>query len=313
MDIIQYINDAAKKDPTWIRAHRIVEKHLIIPSALCNLIRLGWIGLIESPEFLKLLGFSTVNPACLLNAAGLATDGRRPSAKNVENSLRILGIRYSSVILAVNATMRSILKTKPSFGWRKLFENMMTDIEIGYRFGSHASEIGLEGGVVAAFAKNAGLGMLMAHDFPSYKKYSELCARHGRVGSKLTVEIFGCEPYQVSAFLIQALGFGTDASFGIALGMGDLDASKLELREGVVYWRAAFRWIEALYAGRNYPADLKSRNAFMALRPSKEPGPKNPVLESLYAEVAKVRRQGSTWTWHLPKPDYERVRQAYGI
>ena len=313
MDIEQYINETAKKDPTWQQARLIVERRLSLPGNLPNLIRLGWAGMIEPAEFLKFLGFTSINPSCLVNAAGIPTDGRRPRAQNVEEAIQNLGIRYSSAILAVNTTVRNILKTKPALGWRKLLETMMTEIEIGYNFGIRAGEIGPEGGVIAAFAKNAGLGILLAHNISGYKKYIELNARHGKVGSKIIVELFGCEPYQVSALVVQKLGFGAEAAFGTAVGLGNLNTSRIELQEAVLFWRAAFRWIEALRVGRNYPADTKVRNFFPTLRPPKEHGAKNPTLEVLYTEVAKVRREGSTWTWHLPRPDYERVKQVYGI
>ncbi len=302
-----------EKDPTWNTARGIVSRCLLVPENLIYLVRTGWSMGIDLPEFKKLIAFSGLNPACLVNAAGLPTDGRRPRVQVLEKAIETLGIRYSIVVLAINATVRSILKSKPTVGWRKLLEAMMTDIEIGYNFGARAGEIGVESGVLAGFAKNAGLGLLMAYDMQAFKKYLDLQRRFGRVGSAAFEDLFGCEPYQVSALLVQRLGFGVTPAIGTACGLSNLRTKQIKLPLEVHQWQGAYSWIDALREGRDYPAEVEVRNLFPALKPYPDRKTKNPILEMLYVEVVKVRREGSSWTWHLPRPDYDRTREVYGL
>ena len=78
-------------------------------------------------------------------------------------------------------------------------------------------------------------------------------------------------------------------------------------------WKAAYLWIEALKEGRNFPGDLEMRNYFPSIAPPKERSQKNPVLEVLHTEVARVRKDGSQLTWHLPKPSYDKTAEAYDL
>ena len=309
----RFLEESAEHDPTWALARSIAQRRLRVPNNLLHLVRNGWSGDVQPIDLVKMIGFTGLNPNCLLNAAGMPTESRAPRVAELEKAIASLGVRYSTVIMAINASVRAILKTKPSVGWRKLLEGMMDDVQIGYCFGSRASELGPEGGVLVAFARSLGPGLLLAHDLSAYKKYQELQRRSARVSSHECIALFGCEPYQVSAMAVQRLGFGVDAAIAAACGLSNLRLEYIQLSDAAQRWRAAFHWIDALKEGRDYPADVDLRNAFNALRPPPDRKIKNPVLEMLYVEVIRVRREGSSWTWHLPGLDYERTREAFGL
>ena len=315
MELQDLLKENAQKDPTWQVAQDIAQRRLSIASSFYNLVRAGWSGTIELAEMVRMISFAGVNPSCLVEAAELPkpNDNGIVAKRDLESAIITLGLRFSTLVLAVNATVTSILSAKPPTGWRKLLENMISDIHIGYFFGLRSNELGMEGGALIGFARNAGLGLLMADNPQSYRSYMSIKRQNLEVTQAQLLELFGCEPYQVSAILLQSLGFGTEAAVGAVCGLSSLNIDKITLDYSTTKWRAAFLWVEALKAGRDYPAEIKMRNAFPALRPSPDRKIKNPALEMLYVEVARIRQGGSPWLWHLPKADYNATREAYGL
>lgn len=276
-----------------------------------NLIRLAWNGAVEHKELVRMLGFSRLNLNCLLDAAGLAPEGKPPDAALLERALDTLGIRYTSVVLGINLTCAAILGTRPPSLWKRLFQEMMTWIEIGYRIGAKVPELGVEGGVLMGFANAAGLGLLLAENATAFKKWY---APPKGPTTPFPAALFGCEPFQVSAFALQQLGYGHETAIAAALGSSKLKPKKVEYNRRTKYWHAALLWIEALREGRSYPAEPEIRQVFPEIAPPREQQHgQNLTLEVLYTEVAKVRSEGSTWTWHLPKPSYDQTMQVLGL
>ncbi|MEZ4753299.1 MAG: hypothetical protein R3A13_03195 [Bdellovibrionota bacterium] len=294
----------AYNDPTWKRAMKVARSRLTVDSSAWNLIKSSWYGEAETRDFIKTLSFSKLNPNCLLSAAEMNTSEFEPKAATLEQAISFLGVRLCGVVLAINLACRQVLKTKPPSLWKKLFEEMMTTIEIGYRVGSKCKEIGIEGGALIGFARGAGLSLLMAENFKDYKKWHSMTG--GFENRELQIEMFGCEAYQVSAFALQVLGFGPEIALGAALGTGKLTHAHVEYPREILRWKSAFQWIECLKEGKSFPKEIDAKNFFKELVPPGTSG-QNLNLESLHAEVGKVRRTGSSWNWHLPGNSYEEV------
>ena len=304
LDLEGFLENEDLTDPTWKQALKVVHNNLPRPSIIWRLIQSSWSGTLASQsEFMKILSCSALNMRALLRAAELEQPDTQAVAEDVQQAVNFLGPRYAVIVLAINHTCMSILHSKPPPVWRRVFRDMMTDVELGYKLGARTSELGLESGMLIGFAHGAGLGLLLANDAKGFKKWHSMTG--GYQNRDLALKIFGCEPYQVSAFLVQHLGFGTDVALGTAVGTGGLNPSFLNLDREVLKWKAAFQWIEALKEGRGFPRDMEMRTYFSELIPPKSRDDKNTALEVLYTEVAKLRREGSSWMWHLPVPDYE--------
>jgi len=301
MEVVSVLDESLVRDPTWKKAYAITQRELRLPSHFWRMVRTGWNRQVDPADFVKLLGMCKMHPACLFNAAGMEVKPE-PSAASIEQAIQFLGVRYSAVIIAINFTCRSILRNKPPPAWKAIYQEMMTKVEIGYKFGARVPEIELEGGALVGFAKTAGLGVLLAHDPKLFKEWHSMT--QGYHGKKLQIDMFGCEAYQISSFILQQLGFGTEVAVGAALATGQLDPTHIEFGRNIMKWKAAFLWVEALRLGRGFPKELEMRSFFKELTPPKE-GKKNMALDVLYTEVAKVKSEGSKWTWHLPKPSYE--------
>ncbi len=314
-DLMQLAVEDNVKDPSWAHAQDITAYFLKIPGPLLNIIRNSWSGILKPDEFVKYLGFTGLNPSCLLDAAEIPIDGQAANADSVHQAVHTLGVRFAAFVLATNVTVRTVLKGRPPIGsgWKELLQTTATDMEIGYKLGLRLETIGFEGGMILGFARYAGLGLLSIAHKDSYKIWKREFQRQGYVDRDLELQLFGCEPYQVSALVLQTLGLGTEIAFGSAIALGRLDPKHLQVEPNVMKWKSCYEWLLALKEGRNYPGDLEIRNFFPKIVPPKDRNQKNTVLEVLYTEVAKIRRDGSRWTWHLPKPGYDLTQEAFGL
>jgi len=235
----------SSKDPTWEEAQRIVVSQLLIPSPLLNLVRNSWSGVLAPDAFIRMSGFTGLNPSCLLDAAELPNDGSTPRSQDLLRAVQTLGIRFSAVVLAVNVTVRCVLKSKPGSGWKDLLVKLANDMEIGYKLGVRVGDIGLEGGLLLGFSNYAGVGLLSSAKKEEFKTWKRDLAKFGKLGRKKEIEIFGCEPYQVSALTLQHLGFGTDLAFGVALALGGLNPKHISVDPSIMRWRAGLEWLAA--------------------------------------------------------------------
>ena len=316
MEIQEILKDSHFNDGTWDVAKQIVQERINLPYAFLQLIRNAWNDELSQSEFLRLVSFSGANPSCLFNVADIQIKEDTPvheQAELLEKAIEKLGIRFSIFVLAVNVCVRKILSNKPPSGWRKLLESMMKDIHIGCCFGTFTSEMGKEGGGLVGFARTIGLGILMANNPKSFRSYLDMKRQLLDVSHEKMIDLFQCEPYQVSAILLQYLGFGISSAVGAICGLSKLNTEHLNFNYADNKWRAAFAWIDALREGRDYPAEVELRNAFPAIRPPKNRNTSNPVLEMLYVDVARIRQKGSPWMWHLPKPDYNKTKEMFNL
>lgn len=309
----EVLDCVVSKDPTWHFAYHYVRKNFDVPSHLYRLLRTGWNGDATPLDYVKILGFSKLNPGCLLQAAELSGSEEMKGRGAVERAITFLGIRFTSVVLGIHLYTNLFLRKKPPLGWRSFLQDLINNVELGYRFGSHAHALGSEAGALCGFVEHAGLGLAMATEPERYKEYLALRRAKPKLTGKDEVEVFGCELYQLSTLIVQQLGFGTNFAMGIALSSGNFEEYEVEIDEEAFRYEAAIRWIQALRLGNNYPREEKHRAMFSELKPPKPGGERNKRLEVLYTEVGRLKSNPSLWMWHLPKPDYDKTRAAYSL
>ncbi len=308
MSLDTFFQESAIKDPSWNQAMRVARATMQVPSHVSRLFRNSWQGSAEPLDFLKVMGFSRLNPVCLLRAAEFDLEQTEADGTAIERAIAYLGIRLAAIVLAVNYTTRRLIKTNKQGVSIKYLEEMMRNIEIGYKFGGRTSEIGIEGGCIVGFARSIGLGILMVSLPAEYKKFKLEKNSNGLTDADFEQQFFGCSSYQVAALALQQLGYGPEIALGVAFGLGNTLPTHMTLDRGILRWRAACQWIDTLEQGRNYPGALDVRNFFPELKPASG-GDRNINLEVLYTEIAKVRNKGSSWVWHLPTSDYDSTRQ----
>ncbi len=294
-----FFREQVSFDPTWGRALEIVERYINIPTHVGKLFRDSWYGVAASKDFMKVMGFSRLNPFCLLSASELTGASGETPGETVERAIQILGTRLSAVVLAVNYTCKQVIASDPPPIWKQVLADSIRDVEIGYRLGARTFDIGIEGGAIIGFAASVGKALIMADNPKAFRNWQSMC-KDGASSRQEIIKVFGCEFYQVASLLMQALGFGQELAVGIACGGGKLDIRAIDISEEAKRWTAAYLWVDALINGRSYPGQVFARNFFKELIPPAKDG-KNLALQVLHTEVAKIRSQGSNWTWYLPR------------
>jgi hypothetical protein len=271
-------------------------------------------GSIDEKEFIKLFTFSHLPPSCLLQA-GQANPNQVFSLEQLSNAVQNLGVPLASVIVGINFSCSNALlrgsdplNSTPPYPctlWKKICIELMTFVELGYRFGSKVRELGPAAGCLAGFG--VGCGMLVAlKEAP--EQMDEWISQPLPRPSLL--EYLGAELSQVSGFMIQQLGYGHEAALGAAFGSGTYSKATLAVSPDSLVWIGASRWIEALRHSRNYPREVALRSIFPSITPpTPGSGIRNATLEALYADVGAVVREGSKLTWHLPKSSYENTER----
>lgn len=298
------LDDICSKDESWDIARQLVHKHLSSATLTWRLIRNAWLGSIDEREFIKLFSFTHLSPAFLIRAANLPLENNL-SLDSFTQAVQTLGVPLASVFVGINLATVSTLKKSPGPLWKKTCTELMTLVEIGYHLGTRIRELGPAAGCLAGFG--VGCGMLVALNEDA-KHLREWLTKNQVKPARLNID--GAELSQISGFMVQYLGFGHEAAFGAAFGSGPNSKANLEYSEQFLMWISACRWIEALRYSRNYPRDAKLRSIFPAITPpSIGSGQRNATLESLYAELAPIIKEGSKWCWHLPKSSYEETEQ----
>jgi len=292
-------------EPTWSRALRIVQSKLVVPVHVWKLVRAGWGNMELDQELLSHIAQTSVGAGFVYDAAQPDILGTASVVVSADDAIKSLGPRLLAAVLAVNYSCRTILRYHPPAHWEKLFREMITLIEVGSKIGARVPKIGVEGGIIMGFARPIALAFLLV-SFP--KEFRKWYLGGGEKKPKsFELEMFGCETYQVSSFVLQQLGFGAELAMGAALGTGPIAAKHLVVSDEAKRWKSAALWIDALAGGRSFPGNVEAREFFPELRV--EGGKPNTVLEVLYTEVGRVYKNGSAWTWHLPRPGYDETKR----
>ena len=294
---------------TWGEAQKALHNSLTIPSNLSSLVRGSWARTTTPDEFVHALSIPGYSPRCLLRAAHIVAGHDKIRASEIVAAVETLGVRASAIIIAINTICEATLDSGPAARiWTPIFKEMMSEIEIGYHFGSSTSSVGFEEGMLIGFSRLAGLAILLASHPATFTDWYH---RTGGAGSSEdAIATFGCEPYQVSSLLLQKIGLGPDVALGAAVTLGALHPSVIEAKPVIQTWQAAFHWVQALKAGYRRPANIASRDFFPELAEHVESEVLPVHLEMLFEEVGKLRGGHSLWTWHLPLDSYEETAKA---
>jgi len=302
------ISQEALED-SWTIAYDAVRATATIPANLPHIMRACWNDMMGTTEFVRLLGSPGFPARCLLRAAHLPQMGEQPQAPELHAAVDILGAKAAAVMLAINCICKKTLDSGPSNRiWSPIFKDMMTEIEIGYHFGTSVDQVGHERGMLIGFSRLAGLAVLLMR-FP--EQFAAWYAETGgKSSAQQSIATFGCEPYQVSSLLMQHIGLGTDIALATAATLGDLHTTVVEVRPNMQSWRATFRWLQALKNGLDSPDCEESRQAFAELCVTPGEAGRSHHITLLREQIAEVRKSQSLWTWHLPLPTYEETAKA---
>lgn len=297
------------EEDSWAVAYEVVRSSAKIPLSLPHIMRACWHGSVEASQFLHLLAGPGLPTRCLLRAANIPLLGDEAPAAELQAAVDVLGVRGSAVMLAINCICERTLDSGPANRvWSPLFKEMMSEIEMGYHFGTSIERVGHEQGMLIGFSRLAGLAVLLTRFPDAFTRwYTET---GGAADSDRSLATFGCEPYQVSSILMQHLGLGAEIALVTASTLGGIDNEIIETRPGMKHWAATYNWIHALKNGQDAPSCAESRTAFAELCPQAGATHTPEHLLLLREQVGELRQKHSHWTWHLPLPSYEETAKA---
>lgn len=297
------------EEESWEVAYETVQRAVSLPQNLPHIVRACWNDMLSPLEFIRLISCPGLSVRCLLRAANIEVTGDQISAVDLQNAVETLGVKTSAIMLAINSICECALNSGPSNRvWAPLFKEMMSEIEMGYHFGTNVKRVGHERGMLVGFSRLGGFAVLMTR-FP--KAFADwYISTKGTGDSAHALRAFRCEPYQVSSVLMQHLGLGSQVAVATASMVGGINHEVFEVSPEMSSWTATYKWLHALKRGELAPQCEHARNAFEELRIERVDGETPEHLNLLFRQIAELRNDSSSWTWHLPLPTYEETAQA---
>ena len=164
-------------------------------------------------------------------------------------------------ILAITYLDRAIGRKCDSQEWKTLRQRMSRHIRVGGIVGQTITNIDRSNGMLIGALRYLALGLFACEDLKKFQSYRREVEAGGELFSMEQEEtLWGCNHMQVAAVLSQAMGFGSDASCGLATCSGvsftvESDNSKddpegnavieRELNDRIRCWHEAVSWTES--------------------------------------------------------------------
>ncbi len=271
---------------TWHRAREVVEKLKPVPWFVW---RISNYVFSRSGQINPVPEGMVIGLRRLLFAA--ASDPVLGSGNPVSNLRVALGLVRSDVIAAVSvihAVCRKLATREFERIWRPIIDDALLRAQIGFFIGGRSESFGPGRGMLAGFSGRAGLAILIATgDLEQARGALEELASGRDIGA-VGLEIYGCDPLQVSALLLSVSGCGKDAAFGVVSYVskeGVADLASPEQRS----WLACFGVCEKVRTG--LADELTSEQWDILDYANKED-------RSQLIDMARgLVREGSSWDW----------------
>lgn len=180
--------------------------------------------------------------------------------------LDILSPHELASILGVIYIYRRINRVAKEQVWESQLQEVNIQLSVGARLGIAIPNIGPSVGVMLGGLRGLSLGLFLAKDEKGFRAYRRSLNSSGELFNR-TMEFtaWGCDHVQISAKLIQALGFGLPFSGGFCFGL--TSTSQLELESDPEYyrWHIAEKWINSLRKTAKAP-EITHKGSFYPLK-----------------------------------------------
>jgi len=233
----------------------------------------------------------------------------KPTVRDV---LKLFSSAEIAGILGVSYLYRRLEKVCDREELERLRPLLLVHMEIGGLVGETLNYVGRGYGMLAGAVRYVALGTFTVAHLEEFKKYRRKVAAEERLFDLAAEEErWGCNHLQIASLLVQSLGFGVPAGFGLVLA--NAAGSPLDLVEEraqddeVRCWRAAMIWTESLHRAGTPPPGFDDENNEMYLEPSS--------VEVLREHVTRISRDGSSFQWLLRRRSDvpTEVRESLGI
>lgn len=163
-------------------------------------------------------------------------------------------------LIGFNYFLRRLKKFISEQPFTEFSARVQKQLEIGYEVGSGVAQIGPERGMLASGIRAVSYGLYMIKDFDEYSKLMNRFAADNKLSDlSLEEERFGCNHLQISAVLMQSMGFGVSASIGIGLGLDVKLEGKISLEEESTLFKLAGMISEQIQMTGSFPRQMMSK------------------------------------------------------
>ena len=173
--------------------------------------------------------------------------------------------------------------------WRPILEEAILRTRIGFSLGLRDKAFSSGRAMLAGFAGRAGLAIQIATG--TLEQATEALERVATGDSiqRIGIDIYSCEPLQISAMLLIACGCGRDAAYGVmSVASPDL-APENSLTDTQKRWRSALLITEAIRTG-DYALVNKGNWAHLGFQNEED-------IFAFRSEIRQISRRGHTWGW----------------
>lgn len=224
----------------------------------------------------------------LFAAASDAALGTGGKVNSVRRALEILPAEVVSAVAVIHAISRRLSSRQFERIWRPMLDDALVRARLGFIIGRRNPQFGGGRGMLAGFSGRSGLTILIASgELEQARQALEMLAA-GEEISEVGMDIYGCDPLQVSAMVLSASGCGRDASFGVASYSVATEGNAIE-DESQRHWLAAFCIVEKLRMGKPEEITPEFLELFGLARQSD--------MGTVNEEIKLILRRGHGWNW----------------
>lgn len=281
--------DAAEANVSWEFARSVVQEFQPVPFFIWRMSNFVLGNSEEAHRLNEGLLFGMRRLVFAVASDPVMGDGQK--VKNVRKALELVSsdvIASASVIYAMNRRLQTCDFERI---WRPILEDAILRARIGFEVGSKQQNFGAGRGMLAGFAGRIGLAILIAKGKLEQAQQALERLATGIPIKEVGMDIYGCDPLQVSAFALSAAGCGRDAALGTAgYSAGEMFGSE-KAQGSQLSWFAAFTICEKVRIGR--AEDIQDR--FWQALGFLDDDARN----TLVGNVKNMIRRGHGWNWLL--------------
>lgn len=279
-----------KEDPnqtnSWLKARKVVQDFQPVPWFIWRLSNyvLGTQGQIRTINEGFVLGLRRL----LFATASDDLLGSGEKVNDVKTALRSVTPDVIASVSVIHAVCRRLASKQFERIWRPILDDAILRCQIGFSVGQFDESFGSGRGMLAGFASRCGLALLLASgDLDQARSALESLATGSEI-SQVGMQIYECDPLQVSAMMLSGSGCGRDAAYGTVSYAYKDSVSSVENMEQLK-WLAAFTLTEKLRIGRDEDIDSKLWEALGITDESNR--------KELFTFSKKIVRRGHGWNW----------------
>lgn len=209
--------------------------------------------------------------------------------KDVRRALKVVAPDVLAAGAVIHAISRRLAAKQFERIWRPILDDALLRANIGFMVGERCAAFGSGRGMLAGFSGRSGLAVLISSGSMDEARRALEGLATGEDIAVVGLNVYGCNPLQVSAMLLSASGVGKDAAFGsVSYALRDRAPQTLSNVEQE-RWLAAFTITELMRM--NQPAAIGAeRWRVLDLADERD---QNDLID----RVKPLLRRGHRWQW----------------